>query len=120
MWSIAIPMMCLYEEIVFALKPGHREGWDMKTISFTRGSLSLDPSGIVTLSDGEDLQIHCKTGLLWVTVEGDERDYWLKSGESVKIRSAGRVVIEAGQKSEVQMRRSRNGYSVSMPANTFC
>lgn len=37
--------------------------------------------------------IHCTSGHLWVTVEGDGVDHILMAGESLSIPSTGKVVI---------------------------
>jgi len=67
----------------------------MNEVKLTKGSIVLGPSGVVTFINGKGLVVHCQTGLLWVTVEKDADDYWLKSGQSMEIKLTGRAVIQA-------------------------
>jgi hypothetical protein len=38
-------------------------------------------------------QVRCTSGTLWVTLEGDERDYFLSAPESLPIPDRGMVVL---------------------------
>lgn len=43
----------------------------------------------------EPLHLRCKTGLLWITAEGEKRDVILHPGETWTAHRRGRVVVEA-------------------------
>ena len=75
----------------------------MNSISLTSAGISLDPDAAISFTGGQGLCVRCRSGLLWMTVEADGTDYWLKPGECAEIASAGRVVIEAAEKSELVM-----------------
>lgn len=44
---------------------------------------------------GEPLALTCGDGQLWLTREGDARDYVLGPGDSVRLEAAGHVVVQA-------------------------
>jgi Protein of unknown function (DUF2917) len=43
----------------------------------------------------QTIRIVCQTGMLWITANGDEHDYFLARGESQWWRAAQHLVIEA-------------------------
>ena len=51
--------------------------------------------------------VDCVAGSCWVTVEGDARDYLLRSGESLAVRR-GRVVVQAVGEASVSVNRQGN------------
>lgn len=40
-------------------------------------------------------EIRCLEGILWITQEGDFRDYILKAGDSFRTNRKGKVVLQA-------------------------
>lgn len=40
-------------------------------------------------------EIRCLEGMLWITQEGDVRDYILKAGDSFRTDRKGKVVLQA-------------------------
>jgi len=40
-------------------------------------------------------EIRCLEGMLWITQEGDFRDYILKAGDTFKTNRKGKVVLQA-------------------------
>jgi hypothetical protein len=78
----------------------------MNTIHLTETKLGLRKSAVLTLRGAAGLQIRCESGVLWVTLESDESDHWLRSGQSLTVRSQGRVVIEVVPDGEVSLLRS--------------
>ncbi len=47
------------------------------------------------LSEANGVTVRCTRGVLWMTITGDAGDILLASGESYRIRGAGRIVIES-------------------------
>lgn len=45
----------------------------------------------------QPLQLHVSEGELWLTIEGDSGDYWLREGESLTLGGGALVRISAGR-----------------------
>jgi hypothetical protein len=45
----------------------------------------------------QPLQLHVSEGELWLTIEGDSGDYWLREGESLTLGGGASVRISAGR-----------------------
>ncbi|WP_322015913.1 DUF2917 domain-containing protein [Paraburkholderia sp. J12] len=45
----------------------------------------------------QPLQLHVSEGELWLTMEGDSGDYWLRKGESFELAGGTAVHLSAGQ-----------------------
>lgn len=63
-----------------------------------------------TLALGECLThrggtVRCVEGRLWVTVEGDGRDYIVNTGQSMRLPSRGMSVVQAMSASRVEIER---------------
>lgn len=54
---------------------------------------SLRPGGLSRLR--APARIHCERGTLWITCEGDARDYLLETGRMYCFEGTGRIVVEA-------------------------
>jgi hypothetical protein len=78
----------------------------MNTIHLTETKLGLRKSAVLTLRGAAGLAIHCESGLLWVTLESDASDHWLRSGQCLTIRSQRRAVIEVIEDGEISLLRS--------------
>jgi hypothetical protein len=72
-----------------------------------RGSLviSLDSGEFLRLEPGEDVQVRCDSGKLWITREEDVADVWLKGGEAARIDPRGLTLIEAVGTTQVSIGR---------------
>ena len=57
--------------------------------------LSLEPGEFLRLEAGEDVQVRCDSGRLWITREEDPADVWLQRGESARVDPRGLTLIEA-------------------------
>ncbi len=66
----------------------------MKNLS-TNDFLTLSPGQLVsvTVEAAQIMRVDC--GLVWVTIEGDENDYWLSAGDALALIPGRHVVIEA-------------------------
>lgn len=66
----------------------------MKT-EISEAILRLDQHGNLTLGDSKSGCIHVHWGNLWVTRDGDARDYIVTSGESFPFDARGKTVLTA-------------------------
>ena len=64
-------------------------------IDLRDGELYLRENTPLRLSDASGIAVRCTQGSLWLTITGETGDIFLIPGESHRIRSAGRVVIES-------------------------
>lgn len=64
-------------------------------IELTSGELYLREHCPLRLTDAAGFSIRCTHGVLWMTITGEAGDIVLASGESHRIRSPGRIVIES-------------------------
>lgn len=56
---------------------------------------------LLTLDINRDgVRIRCRSGKVWVTQEGDSRDYLLGSGQEVELQQRGRVAVTALEESQ--------------------
>ena len=68
----------------------------MKTYLMARG-------GILRIQDGAGSVLHVQSGALWVTQEGDGRDYYLGEGSTFKLSSDGLALAQATRASNVSL-----------------
>lgn len=54
-------------------------------------------------SEGELFEITVLTGVFWITGEGDPKDYTIKAGDSLRLDTTGKIVIEALHAGEFEM-----------------
>lgn len=50
---------------------------------------------MLTLSQGQGGVLRCDLGQIWVTVDNDRQDFVLKAGESLPLKTTGKVVVQA-------------------------
>lgn len=63
----------------------------------------IPPAGEIVLADhqsysleaGESSCLACRAGTVWVTRDGDPRDYILEAGQSMGLRGEGRIIVFA-------------------------
>ncbi|MFP2913496.1 DUF2917 domain-containing protein [Pyxidicoccus sp. 3LFB2] len=72
------------------LRPGARWDGSEEQVRLARG----DTWGVHALG-GEHLALTCDDGQLWLTCEGDSRDYVLGPGHTVRLEAPGHVVVQA-------------------------
>ena len=63
--------------------------------------------------------LHCSSGLLWITQEGDSRDHIMYAGERMKIESSGRVVVSAAKDSSFSIAATHERKSFALPIMPF-
>jgi len=64
-------------------------------IEISSTTFTLAPAGLLTVQDGAGSRVVVRTGVIWVTQEGDVRDTIVGPGDELTIRKAGRTVITA-------------------------
>ena len=60
-----------------------------------QATIKLKPSGVIPLRDAAGSTVSVLWGNIWLTQEGDGRDYQLRGGESLVIRAGGLTLIDA-------------------------
>jgi hypothetical protein len=58
-------------------------------------SLMLRPGELQSLSLNQEKYLRVDCGRVWLTVTGDETDYWLEDGAGMRLPAGRHVVIEA-------------------------
>ena len=64
-------------------------------IEISSTTFTLAPAGLLTVQDGAGSRVVVRTGVIWVTQEGDVRDTIIGPGDELTIRKSGRTVITA-------------------------
>lgn len=59
----------------------------------------LDPGVASPLSPRTPILLRVDSGLLWLTVENDQRDYWLQSGQTLTLEAGVRAWLSADRAS---------------------
>ena len=58
--------------------------------------LLLEQHEVLDLGHGQrGIEIYCRQGCCWVTVEGDDRDHILRAGQDCAINLPGKIVVTA-------------------------
>lgn len=57
--------------------------------------ISLESGEFLRLEPGEDVEVRCASGRLWITREEDPADVWLEGGERALVDPRGLTLIEA-------------------------
>lgn len=57
--------------------------------------ISLESGEFLRLEPGEDIEVRCASGRLWITREEDPTDLWLQGGETARVDPRGLTLIEA-------------------------
>ena len=77
--------------------------------------LTLDHRALFNIPDAAGLQIDCEEGTVWVTVDGDLRDYVLEPGDHFHNAEHRRAVIYAMRPSSLSITSTRATASVAAP-----
>ena len=80
----------------------------------------LAPGTLISVVPEHMLTLHIHRGLVWVTVEGDETDYWLRAGDLLQLPPVRHAVIEADGKevSELSMLTADLHSATALPVTT--
>lgn len=110
--------------------PWSLHGW-MRTLAERRRPAARpdETAGAVGLPKGAtwSMRVHadtlraltCEAGLIWLTCEGDARDYVLGPGETLRLEMAGHVVVQALRSASFRLLRGPSAMS-SGPASPPC
>lgn len=69
--------------------------------------LALEPGQVVSLDDACGARIEPAGGRVWITLEGERRDFVVRPGESFVVARAGRTVVQAVERAWVTLREGR-------------
>lgn len=72
------------------------------------GALTLQPSSLLRLDGARGVAILCRSGRLWITLEGDDRDAFIGPGERYCIAGKGVTLIEALEPAQVVIEAPRS------------
>jgi hypothetical protein len=70
---------------------------------------------MVFIDDARNQQLHCDAGELWITHEGDSRDFVLQAGQSWQATVRGPVVVSALKPSVVTLTHLQAGKAAAVP-----
>ena len=70
-------------------------------LNVQRPALTLDTGQVVTLDDAAGLRISARFGSVWVTEEGNGKDFVVAGGETLVVQGRGRTVLQALQPSYI-------------------
>ena len=56
---------------------------------------SLSRGGVMRVEDARGALLHVWEGAVWITQEGDERDYFVAAGKSFRVSRPGLTVVSA-------------------------
>jgi hypothetical protein len=57
--------------------------------------IMLAPRQLHDIPDASGVTITCRSGAVWITVDGDPNDYVLEAGQSFALHERGRVLVYA-------------------------
>jgi Protein of unknown function (DUF2917) len=64
-------------------------------IEMNSSTLTLPPTGVISVQDGAGTRIRCLSGVLWVTQEAELKDSIVRAGDVLTLHKPGRTVISA-------------------------
>src|SRR3954469_10317798 len=64
-------------------------------IELNSSTVTLSPASVIAVQDGAGSRVLCRSGILWVTQEGELKDSIVRAGEVLTLRKPGRTVIGA-------------------------
>ena len=68
--------------------------------------LQLARGGMLKLRDARDMVIEVRRGALWITEEGDTRDYYVAKGDWLRLDCNGLTIAHALEKTFVTISRA--------------
>jgi hypothetical protein len=77
----------------------------MHTRNLSR-DLRLAHKALHSLPDASELSVTCEQGAVWLTVDGNPRDFVLKAGETFETSDRGRLLIYALADSRISLREA--------------
>ena len=68
--------------------------------------MQLAKGGLLKLRDARDMVIEVRKGALWITEEGDSRDYYVAKGDWLRLDRDGLTIAHALEKTSVTISRA--------------
>ena len=68
--------------------------------------LALQPGQVVTLDDAQGTRIVARSGTVWVTEDGGNRDHIVGPGDALVIARPGRTIVQALQTAWISLTES--------------
>jgi hypothetical protein len=68
--------------------------------------LQIARGGMLKLRDARDMVIEVRRGALWITEEGDARDYYVAKGDWLRLDCDGLAIAHALEKSVVTLSKA--------------
>ena len=65
--------------------------------------MALPPGETRTIEVREPINVYCGSGLLWITIEGDSRDFFLRPGQTMHMVMHGKTIIGAERHSTIRI-----------------
>ena len=57
--------------------------------------MTLKPGQLISIAVDTRFMLRIDCGLVWLTIEGDEFDYWLATGDTLLLPAGRHIVLEA-------------------------
>jgi hypothetical protein len=71
---------------------------------------------ILRVQDGAGSVVHVHSGAVWLTQEGDGRDYYLGAGSALRLSGRGLALAQATRPSRVSLRATEPVSAVKRPS----
>lgn len=68
-----------------------------------QGSFRLERGGFVRIDDGAGTRVEVQSGAVWITEEGDQRDYFIAAGGRFTVASGRATLVSALRGSDIQL-----------------
>jgi len=78
-------------------------------IELNSSTVTLSPASVIAVQDAAGSRVLCRSGILWVTQEGELRDSIVRAGEVLTLRKPGRTVIGALEAASLTLMRPETG-----------
>ncbi|HEV3007731.1 MAG TPA: DUF2917 domain-containing protein [Burkholderiales bacterium] len=75
----------------------------MKNEYVVHGSIAMTRGSLMRLEDGRGMRVHVWEGAVWITQEGDRRDYFVPARTSFRITGARLTLISAIARSSIAL-----------------
>lgn len=76
-------------------------------IELTQANIALEAHHAMSMMDAIGVQVECRTGQVWLTMDGDSRDIFLAPGDAHSIKRNGLTLISAIEPSLVHVQPPR-------------
>jgi len=81
--------------------------------------LDLERRALFTLDDPSNLNFICRTGTVWITLDGDQRDYVLEAGDCFRTAEHRRALIYALAPTRVDLVTCQESKNAMQPSRTY-